>query len=79
MLRQGLTIARRLLPQAITLTHLPVQVVISLQSAPASFRPDIGFAARAVHLALIRAAQDDYAARVEDSEQPVMAMTATAR
>lgn len=79
LLRHGLTVARRLLPQAITLTRLPVQIVVSLQSAPDGVDPEIDFATGAVHLALIRAAREDFAARIEDAQQPVMAMTATAR
>ncbi|MCV2392968.1 hypothetical protein OEB99_01480 [Actinotalea sp. M2MS4P-6] len=79
LLRHGLTVARRLLPQATTLTQLPVQIVISLQSAPDALDPETDFATGAVHLALIRSAHDDFATGIADFEQPVLAMTATAR
>lgn len=78
LLRHGLTVARRLLPQAIVLTPLPVQIVIFLQSAPDAIDPEIDFATGAVYLILIRSADDDFAARVEDFGQPVLAMTAAA-
>lgn len=79
LLHHGLTIAEGLMPQAMTLTQLPVQIVISLQSAPDAIDHEIDFTTGAVHLALIRSAHDDYAPRIEDFEQPVLTMTATSR
>lgn len=78
LLRQGLAVARRLLPQAIALTQLPVQVVVSLQSAPDRSDPDIDFATGAVHLALVRSAHDDLASHIGNFAQPILAATATA-
>lgn len=77
LLRQGLAVARRLLPQAIALTQLPVQVVVSLQSAPDGIDPEIDFATGGVHLALLRSAHDDLASHIGNLAQPVLAVTAT--
>ncbi|WP_142159520.1 hypothetical protein [Cellulomonas sp. SLBN-39] len=79
LLRHGLTVARRLLPQAVTLSSLPARVLISLQSAPGTIDPTSDFATGAVHLFLVRSAHEDVAAWVEDVEEPVLALTTTAR
>jgi hypothetical protein len=78
LLRQGLAVTKRLMPKAVALTELPVQIVISVQSGPDSIDPDCDFATGALHLRLVRCAQDDMAVRVGGFAQPVLILTATA-
>jgi len=78
LLRQGLAVAKRLMPKAAALTELPVQIVISLQSGPDNIDPECDFAAGALYLRLVRCAQDDQAVGLDRGIQPVLVLTATA-
>lgn len=76
LLIQGLAAAKRLLPQAIALTEMPVQISINLQSAPDAIDPEIDFATGALFLNLVRSAPDDFAPQIEGFGQPVLILTA---
>ncbi len=78
LLRNGLFLAKRLMPKAVVLTDLPVQIVISLQSSPDNVDPECDFAMGALHVRLVRCAQDDMAVGVENNMQPVLVLTETA-
>lgn len=77
LLQHGLTLAKRLMPQAVALTQLPVQIVISLQSDLDHVDSECDVATGALHLRLVRSAQDDQAAGVGGFAQPVLILTAT--
>jgi len=78
LLRNGLAVAKRLMSEAVALTQLPVQIVIGLQSGPDNIDPECDFATGALHLRLVRCAQDDLAIGVGGFAQPVLILTATA-
>jgi hypothetical protein len=78
LLRNGLAVAKRLMPKAVALTELPVQIVISLQSGPDNVDPERDFATGALHLRLVRCAQDDLAVGLNEDNQPVLVLTASA-
>jgi len=78
LLRDGLAVAKRLMPKAVALTELPVQILISLQSGLDHIDPECDFATGALHLRLVRCAQDDLAIAVDEFAQPVLVLTAVA-
>jgi hypothetical protein len=75
LLGYGLQLARRLLAQASALTSLPVQAIVSLQSAEGEADPDIDFATGAVHISVIRSPADDSAPAIEANSQPTLTLT----
>lgn len=75
LLWQGLAFARQLITEAGALTSLPVQAVISLQSAEGEADPEIDFATGAAHVYVIRSERDDASSTVERSTQPTRVMT----
>lgn len=81
LLRNGLELAQRLLATALelpTLPTLPVQAVISLQSAEGDIDSEVDLAAGALHLYLVRAPDEDLSLTVHKFAQPVAVLTANA-
>jgi hypothetical protein len=78
LLEQGLCLAHSLLPEATRLRALPVQALISLQSALGHADPEIDFACGTVNFYAIREPHDDLSHDIEGFAQPVLTLTAQA-
>jgi hypothetical protein len=75
VVNMGLVLANRLLPQASTLVALPVQAILSLQSAATDVDPEIDFATGALHFYAIRSPSDDLSATIDNFAQPCLTLT----
>lgn len=71
----GLAVAEPLVEQAASLTDLPVQATVTLQSAPGEADPDADCATGAIHLYCIRNPGDDATGRIDDFAQPLLTLT----
>jgi hypothetical protein len=71
----GVAIAEALLHAATGLADLPIQVVVSLQSAPGAEDPEANGATGAIHVYCVRLSADDAATRVAEYDQPVLVLT----